>query len=120
MALWAALIDDGFSIQADTIKDAVDGLHSFVKELEERGLHLELKTNSVGGSTMKQIDVVLVGADKLSQQLDAVEELVHKLRRALADLDGDRMHLEMRLNPIQEKDAVVMNNALVTATATDA
>lgn len=104
------LADDQLSKRLDEVACLVKELHLTMREMDERGIKLILnmnrENNQNGGITMQQVDVVLAGADKLSEQLDKVEDLVLKLRRALADLDERRMYLEMRLNPDETQEKI--------------
>ena len=55
---------------------------------------------------LRPVEVTIEGAEKLSRQLDKIEDLVWRLRMELADLEQSRLKLEMRFNPADKEDDI--------------
>ena len=49
---------------------------------------------------MKNVNLIVFGADSLAKQLDDIDHLVTVLRRKLIDLDAKRLELEAHLNHV--------------------
>jgi hypothetical protein len=49
---------------------------------------------------MNPVNITVLGADKLADQIDEIESLIHKLRLKLGDLNERGLRLEMQINQV--------------------
>lgn len=53
---------------------------------------------------MNPVNITVLGADKLADQLDEIESLIHKLRLKLGDLNERGLRLEMQINQMSGEE----------------